>query len=80
MGDGCRGISSRACDGIEEASCVKGLCQCKVGSVASADYMSCGVMICEAGKTLAGNKRNCVPGISNKQDYTFIGVSPKCSH
>ena len=48
--------------------------------MASADYMSCGVMICEAGKTLAGNKRNCVPGISNKQDYTFIGVSPKCSH
>ena len=78
MGDGCRGTSSRACDRIKEASCVKGLCQCKVGLVASADRMSCGVMICEAGKTLAGNK--CVPGIGNMQDYTFIGVSPKCSH
>ena len=48
--------------------------------MATADRISCGAMICEAGKTLAGNKRNCVPGIINKQDYTFIGVSPKCSH
>ena len=65
VGDSCEGISSRACERIDEASCEKGSCECKVGLTPSADRSKCQVTVCEAGKTLSDDKKNCVPGKSS---------------
>jgi len=60
IGDSCSGPTNiKACNGPVGSTCQGGTCKCGSGSAKAANGLSC-IPICGAGKTLSGNKKNCV--------------------